>query len=241
MVDSQLKRVSEVSLAKDFLTLQAGDSFKSKGRTYKVIADGAGKLYAEEQDKATGFKGICRSFWDRIGNLSLSSRESQLSAKLLKPADRHFLLDVDKTLLYRGNLPKSKNPDDFIQAKIDHEKYGPGTTVHISKSVVNYLRQQVAVGAKVSIASTGGWNIASVKKVLAELPEDYKLEINGGGNKTDMNNRTRLHSGINQKYRALGPTDRDGRQHIMMDDQKHQLAFFKHKINAKELGMGPAK
>ncbi|MCF6776436.1 hypothetical protein L3V83_07585 [Thiotrichales bacterium 19X7-9] len=167
----------------------------------------------------------------------------------IDPKSRHFRVDVDKNLLYRGRLPDTKNPNDFIPLRLEHQRHGKidpdgvrRVDVFVCKKMLKYLKSQKDLGAKVSITSTGGWVGNDITHKLAHVGVvdgfNYNLEIDGFDNKETLNERSTWKAGLFQKYRVLGDKNNDGTYNIMLDDQRHQRIGFEHSINATAFGMG---
>lgn len=174
----------------------------------------------------------------------------------LPVAKIHFLVDVDKTLLHRGYNEAYENNDNYLKVRVRHKRHHDEgcddgmITVYINKEMLSFLIEMQSLGAKVSIASTGGW--LSSQMGQQEEPEgqnrnatylDEVLDQEGLGltnfyNKDSFNEKTEILAGLCQKYRALGNRDSNGNTYVMIDDQKHQLALFKYSLDAKLFGMG---
>ncbi|MCD6027673.1 MAG: hypothetical protein K0R08_2192 [Solimicrobium sp.] len=240
-----------------------GNIFTFRGREYLVV-DEKGKLCAVDQMQyATQYEAlasITKFFTDlfhAICDFSFSSRETRLSERLMSGQHKHFRVDVDKNLLYRGHtLPDGKDPGDFEKIALYHNTYGV-TSVFVNLRMLEYLKQQEAAGARVSITSTGGWTgptedllpalTAELAKPEPTMGEKYTLskylemqglKLNNFDNKATLNEKSSLTIGLFQKYRVLRDTDDEKRWNIMMDDQWHQLIFFTFSINATYFGMG---
>ena len=208
----------------DFYKLDIGSKFEEKGRSYTVISGPDGRLRALEDEKSFG-KSLLHFFTDRIFHFSLRSRESQLNA-LLPPAPqaRHFRVDMDNTLVFREKLPKHLDQTDYAVAQIS--RHGKQTKVFINTAMFIFLQQQKSMNAKVSITSTGGWEVDSTKSVLKDLGLDLTLV----DNKITMNKQARSLGGVFQKSRALGARNNgkggDNSINIIIDDQVHQRLGF---------------
>jgi hypothetical protein len=237
-------------------------TFSFKGRTYEVIDQGD-KFVAQDKTDYSEYGPFAElqkflvDVADRIVDFSLSSREERLSAHLLASKQKHFRVDVDKTLLYRAEkFPEEKNKADFEQTFLYHTKYGQ-TEVFVNKEMLEFLKKQAAAGASVSITSTGGWADATQDasevlssrfsaseqrsepvQFLAAYLKNEGVELKTFQNKKTFNENSYITIGLFQKYRVLGDQDREGKLNIMIDDQWHQRAFFDHSIHAEHFGMG---
>jgi len=247
--------------------LTHGQEFAFKGRIYAVVNGDGNKLSVADQtkyEKVEMFYGeesekSIVNLSDKFNDFSFSSRETRLSKQLIATDKKHFRIDVDKTLLYRGVLPAGKDPGTFEEITRHHTGYGK-TKVFINLEMVQFLNEQKNAGAKVSITSTGGWandtlpeaNAAwkaekakSSSEQSAEQAELLSLYLARKGlllnefdNKESINAKSGTTFGGGQKFKVLKDTDARGRWNIMIDDQWHQRTGFTYSIDAAKFGMG---
>lgn len=239
---------------KDWYALNAkeGAEFVFNNRIYRVF-EKKGQLRALEQISYKNVEEICTAKYEWAENFvadvchdSFSLPQNTSFSGRLLPADKkHFRVDVDKTLLYRGALPAGKEgkESDFHKITLYHKSYGT-PTVYVNKQMLAFLKLQHGLGAKISITSTGGWDAGSGdagvggEQYLRSYLENEGLELKDFDNKETLNTGSYINIGLSQKYRVLGDQDIKGRWNIMIDDQWHQRAGFTHSIPAEQFGMG---
>lgn len=238
--------------------LMDGDTIQIEGTDYKVRFNSNNTPVVK---KSSSSSSIYDLYTNRLKEKSVYSRTDRVNDILSIPTNmRHFRVDVDKNLLYRGSLSDTKNPDNFIHVKLEHATHGDidndgirRVDAYISKEMLNFLKKQKQNGATISIASTGGWVQESFEVTLQQLglniDEFYNKETFNAESDKQIKSNTWLPSvfkkankvGFSQKFRVLGNIDSQGRHNIMLDDQAHQRAMFKYSIDAKDFGMGPVK
>ncbi|MCO7224146.1 hypothetical protein [Pleionea sp. CnH1-48] len=231
--------VGSVTGAAGSAVLNSIDPLKNGSELVKSLVSSAGQL----QDIAPKFGKDTQ--WSDIEKLD--------SSKL------HFRVDVDKDLLWRGELPKHERHlsdeeinEKYIQTHIHHTKYDKnpdvpgneedGTIVYVNRQMLEKLREQQDAGAKVSICSTGGWHREHIKQVLETgLPDKYQLNIEEVDTWETVKTSQSGIPGVkkaNSKQVHVNNFDKDGRLNILLDDRSMQRRTFMYSVNpVTEFGM----
>ena len=191
----------------DFYSVNTpGQQFIYNGRTYRADLDN-GNLKAVETGHGEGW----RKFFGTVGQ---AKREAQVSELLVRPESRRFLVDVDKTLLYRQNLEDFPLNNGYPAGVVetDRSKFTPAVLwrkdrpvrVLLNNQMLAFLSNQKKSGAEICITSSGGWqdqypanlgngpgDVLTIRDLLnsEKLPECHRFEISGFDNKKTLDSK----------------------------------------------------
>jgi len=168
LIPESTRPIIHIKNAHDFYQLnEAYQQFTYNGRTYTTSFAGHNTgTHTDRYMTATEIEN--NSCWARFfGGFGKVRRESHISQFLVHPEERQFLVDIDKSLLYRQDtetyphnygFPAHVNVQDrtnFTHAVL-WRKNQP-VNVLINNKMLEFLSKQKELGADICIASSGGW------------------------------------------------------------------------------------
>jgi len=145
----------------------ANQKFTYNGRTYTTRLERTVSPTFESVNLTAVEEPDSNSWCQFFSNIGRTRRESHINQFLVHPTERQFLVDIDKSLLYRQDLTRYPLNDgyppgvsvndskNFTWARL-WRKDKP-VEVLISNRMLEFLSHQKRLGADICIASSGGW------------------------------------------------------------------------------------